>query len=242
MNIGAFFDIDGTLYRDSLMIAHFKKLLKYEVIDPIHWYGHVEKTYKEWIKRRGDYEDYMEELAEVYIQSIKNLNKEDTAFITQQVIDLKGDAVYQFTRNQIQFHKDQGHKIFFISGSPDYLVEAMGQKYSVTDCIGTQYLTDDEGNFTGQVIRMWDAESKSKAISTFTKNYNLDLSQSYAYGDTNGDYSMITKVGHGYAINPTHELLTRLKGHPSVKIIVERKDVIYDLSPSVAIISPENQY
>lgn len=233
MAIGAFFDIDGTLYRDSLMIAHFKKLVKYEVVDPLQWYEHVEKSYKEWIKRRGDYEDYMEELAEVYIQSIKNLNKEDTAFITQQVIDLKGDAVYQFTRNQIKYHKEMGHKIFFISGSPDYLVEAMGEKYGVTDCIGTKYLTDEKGNFTGEVVRMWDAESKSKAIAHFTKHYDLELDKSFAYGDTNGDYTMITQVGNGYAINPTSELLSRLEKHSQVKIIVERKDVIYTLSPQV---------
>ena len=29
-NVAAFFDIDGTLYRDSLMTEHFKKLIKYE--------------------------------------------------------------------------------------------------------------------------------------------------------------------------------------------------------------------
>jgi len=240
MNIGAFFDIDGTLYRDSLMIAHFKKLVKYEVIDPILWYDQVEKYYKEWTKRRGDYEVYMEGLAEVYIQAIKNLNKQDTAFITQQVIDLKGDSVYQFTRKRIEYHKAMGHKIFFISGSPDYLVEAMGAKYGVTDCIGTNYLTDSQGNFTGEVVRMWDAESKSRAIAHFTTHYNLDLAQSYAYGDTNGDYSMITQVGHGYAINPTQELLCRLSKHPEVNVIVERKDVIYRLNPSVETIQQDH--
>ena len=31
-NIAAFFDIDGTLYRDSLLIEHFRKLIKYELI------------------------------------------------------------------------------------------------------------------------------------------------------------------------------------------------------------------
>ncbi|MFR5189571.1 MAG: HAD-IB family hydrolase, partial [Peptostreptococcus sp.] len=28
-NIAAFFDIDGTLYRDSLLIEHFRKLIQY---------------------------------------------------------------------------------------------------------------------------------------------------------------------------------------------------------------------
>lgn len=236
MTIGAFFDIDGTLYRDSLMIEHFKKLVKYEVLDPGLFHGHVEKTYIRWKERRGNYEDYMEELAEVYIQAIKDLNKSDTSFITQQVIDLKGDSVYQFTRERIKFHHQMGHHVFFISGSPDYLVEAMGEKYGVTECKATTYLINEHGNFTGDVLRMWDAESKSVAIKELTDKYDLDLSKSYAYGDTNGDYSMLTSVGNGFAINPTHELLKRLSDQDHVKIIVERKDVIYELNPNVKTI------
>lgn len=40
-NIAAFFDIDGTLYRDSLMVEHFKKLIKYDIIDQKNWYKHA---------------------------------------------------------------------------------------------------------------------------------------------------------------------------------------------------------
>ena len=36
-NTAAFFDIDGTIYRDSLMVEHFKKLIKYEVVDEKAW-------------------------------------------------------------------------------------------------------------------------------------------------------------------------------------------------------------
>ena len=45
-NIAAFFDVDGTLYRDSLMIEHFKKLIKYEVLDPIIWHGKAKETFE----------------------------------------------------------------------------------------------------------------------------------------------------------------------------------------------------
>lgn len=239
MRIGAFFDIDGTLYRDSLMIEHFKKLLKYEVVDPSLWYGHVEKTYNMWKKRRGNYEDYMEELADIYVDAIKNLNKNDTAFITNQVIELKWDSVYQFTRDRIRYHQEQGHEVFFISGSPDYLVEAMAAKYDVTECRGTKYLTDETGNFTGEIVRMWDAESKLVAIHELTEKYDLDLKSCFAYGDTNGDFTMLTSVGNGFAINPTRELLTRLKTEDHVRIIVERKDVIYELTPDTKTIKLE---
>ncbi len=52
MPAGAFFDIDGTLYRDSLMIEHFKKLLKYELLDETIWHTQLKEKYLNWQKRR----------------------------------------------------------------------------------------------------------------------------------------------------------------------------------------------
>lgn len=127
MTIGAFFDIDGTLYRDSLMIEHFKKLVKYEVFDPNLWHSHVKLTYEMWKKRRGDYDDYMLELAELYISTLKGINMNEIEFIAEQVINLKGDSVYSYTRDKIRWHRQQGHKVFFISGSPQFLVKRMAK-------------------------------------------------------------------------------------------------------------------
>lgn len=240
MAIGAFFDIDGTLYRNSLMIEHFKKLVKYEVVDPRLWHSHVKYTYKEWRKRVRDYEDYMLELVEIYIEALRGRKKEDLEFISNQVIRLNGDVVYKFTRDQIKWHQEQGHKVFFISGSPNFLVSKMAAKYGVDAYRGAQYLVDEEGHFTGDVIPMWDSISKNKALKQLAKDYDLDLSKSYAYGDTNGDYSMLSKVGNPVAINPTRELVDSINANEEMakyaRIIVERKDVIYDLTPDVKMV------
>lgn len=237
MNKAAFFDIDGTLYRDSLMIEHFKKLVKYEVLDQSLWHTHVKQTYENWHKRRGNYDDYMLELAAIYIEALKGLDKSKMEFVTSQVIDLQGDKVYMYTRNRIQWHLDNGFKVFFISGSPDYLVKKMAKRYGATDCIGSHYLVDENDRYTGEVHRMWDSESKFKAIMDFVNKYKIDLDTSYAYGDSNGDISMFQLVGHPIAINPTRELLTNLQADDRLskltEIIVERKDVIYQLKPDV---------
>lgn len=241
MNKAAFFDIDGTLYRDSLMIEHFKKLLKYEVLDQSLWHMHVKKTYENWQKRRGNYDDYMVELANIYIDSLKGLEKSKMDFITNQVIDLQGDRVYMYTRNRIQWHKKHGYHVFFISGSPDYLVRKMADRYGITDCLGSHYLLDDTGCYTGEVIQMWDSDSKFHAVRRFAGQYDIDLSQSFAYGDTNGDLSMFQLVGNPVAINPTRELLNNIRADVTLskntQIIVERKDVIYQLTPEVNYVS-----
>lgn len=235
----AFFDIDGTLYRNSLMIEHFKKLLKYEVFDPIIWHSDIKQKFYEWDNREGDYDIYMEELASVYIDSLKGLNKKEYDFIAKQVINLCGDKVYSYTRDQIAYHQGKGHLILFISGSPDYLVEKMAKKYDATDFIATKYLTDENNAFNGEVIPMWDQKNKTKAIEKLENKYNIDLNKSFAYGDTNGDISMMRIVGNPIAINPSFELIKSIKNddnlYEKVKIIIERKNVIYKLNKDIDI-------
>lgn len=239
-NIAAFFDIDGTLYRNSLMIQHFKKLIKYEVIDPAIWHNHVKHTYSEWEKRYGDFEDYLEELADYYVRELKGINKDYISFIANQVIKLNGDKVYKYTRSRIEWHKKMGHKVFFISGSPDFLVEKMAKKYGVTEYRGSEYVVDEKNSFTGEIIRMWDSHNKQRTIDEFVNKYDVNLDLSYSYGDTVGDLSMLKMVGNPVAINPNKDLLKAIKVdeelYEKVLIIVERKDLIYKLNPDVDII------
>lgn len=239
--IAAFFDIDGTIYRDSLMIEHFKKLIKYEVVDPIIWHEKVKKLFGDWQKRQGDYDDYILNLGNLYIDSMKGINKDEVSFIVDQVIKLKGDKVYKFTREKIKWHKKQGHKVIFISGSPDFLVEKMAKKYNADDNIGTAYKVDDNHKFTGEVHPMWDSVNKSIALENFVNKYDIDLSKSFAYGDTHGDITMFEAVGNPIAINPAKELLNAIKTNDKLKekidIVVERKDVIYRLKSDVDLVN-----
>ncbi len=239
-NIAAFFDIDGTLFRNSLMIEHFKKLIKYEVIDPSLWYGNLKDSYSEWERRYGEFEDYLEELAEVYLKELKGINKDYIEFIASQVIKINGEKVYKYTRSRIKWHKESGHKVFFISGAPDFLVEKMAEKYGVTEYKATEYLVDGNNNFTGEIVKMWDSENKQNALNEFVERFCVDLDSSYSYGDTTGDLSMLRMVGYPVAINPNRGLLMAIKEdkelYNKASIIVERKDLIYSLSPDVEIL------
>lgn len=239
-NIAAFFDIDGTLFRDSLMVEHFKKMIKYEVIDPAIWYGELKESYLEWERRYGEFEDYLEQLGDIYVEELKGINKDYIEFIASQVIKINGEKVYRYTRSRIKWHKDRGHKIFFISGAPDFLVEKMAQKYGVTEYMASKYVVDENNNFTGEIVRMWDSKNKQKAINRLVDKYEVNLDLSFAYGDTTGDLSMLKMVGHPVAINPIKDLMIAIKNdeklYKNAQIIVERKDLIYELTPDVKIL------
>ena len=214
-NVAAFFDIDGTIYRDSLLIEHFKMLVQYEYIDMMTWEGKVKEKFSKWENRTGD-------------------------FIAKRVMKLKGDKVYRYTRERLKYHKERNHKVIIISGSPDFLVSKMAERYGVKDYRASIYEVNEDGIFTGKVTPMWDAKSKQKAIADFCKMYEIDLTKSYAYGDTTGDLTMFKNVGNAIAINPAKKLLQKIKRDKELKekvmIVVERKDVIYKLKADVDII------
>ena len=240
--IAAFFDIDGTIYRNALLIEHFKKMIKYELFDGLNYKLRVEEAYTRWDTRRGEYDTYLLDLTQLYVKAIKGLPIKYNDFISDQVLLLKGNKVYSYTREMIKWHKLQGHKVFFISGSPSFLVSRMAEKFEADDYCGSIYEIDEKTNtFSGEITKpMWDSFHKREAIENFIKKYDIDLSKSYAYGDTNGDFSMLSLVGFPRAINPSKELINRIKNDDILKdktdIIIERKNVIYKLKSNIELI------
>lgn len=234
--IGAFFDIDGTTYRNSLLTEHFKKMIKYELIDPLAYEEKVKETFKLWNERKGDYDKYLLSLTESYVNAMIGISEKDNDFVSDQVLNLSGNRVYRYTRERIKWHKEQGHKVIFISGSPDFLVKRMANKCGADDYQGSIYHTKD-GKFSGEISPMWDSRNKIKSLNRFCEKYNLDLEKSYAYGDTSGDYSMLKSVGNPIAINPSKEFLEKLRENQEiskkVQVIIERKDVIYKVNLDV---------
>jgi|LSQX01.1.fsa_nt_gb HAD superfamily hydrolase (TIGR01490 family) len=240
--IAAFFDVDGTLFRNSLLIEHFKKLIKYEVIDVSVWISHGRSTFQEWAVRKGDYEEYLREVSNAYREYLKGIHVSVIDFIADQVITQNWEKTYVFTRDQLRWHQALGHGVFFISGSPDFLISRMATKYDALDQVSSKYIMDDD-RFTGELMPMWDHEHKSVALDLLVDKYSIDMANSYAYGDTSGDLSMFRRVGNPVAVNPNVKLFNAILEDEDLllrtRIAVERKDMIYHVDPKTREISFE---
>lgn len=227
----AFFDIDGTIYREGLITEVFKKMIKYELIDPSKWHYEVRPAFISWDKRQGDYDNYLQKMVDVYTEAVIGTSPVYMKYVAKRVIEQKGDRVYTFSREKIIWHKEQKHKVIAISGSPIELVSEMSGKYNMDDYRGTIYKVDEQGNYNGKIIPMWDSKSKKRAMLELVDKYDIDLNKSYAYGDTAGDFTMLKMVGKPFAINPTKELINKIMEDEELKkkinIVVERKDVTY---------------
>lgn len=227
----AFFDIDGTLFRNSLLIEHFLLLTADGVIEESAWTNEIGPLYDKYQNRLGAYEDYLDKASLVYQQKLAGLDRKTIDKYSDIVIKQNKNRVYRITKRAVEYHKKNGYKIFFISGSPQFLVEQFGKIYGADESISTIYEFDEANIFTGNVTPMWDSRSKLNAVMKLEKKYNINLDSSYAYGDTNGDITMFQLVGNPHAINPSYELIDKLYTDNDLRsktvIDIERKDVNY---------------
>ena len=152
--VAAFFDIDGTIYREGLITEVFKKMVTHEIVSGSRWTDEVKPAYMAWDRRMGDYDNYLQKMVEIFKETTKGISAVHIEHIAQKVIEQKGERVYQFTRKEIERHRKQGHLLIAISGSPEPLVKEMAEKYKFDDFRGTQYLKGENGIYTGEVVPM----------------------------------------------------------------------------------------
>ncbi|MDW7655718.1 MAG: HAD-IB family hydrolase [Bacillota bacterium] len=229
----AFFDVDGTITREGLITELFRKMVRYELIDESKWQHEVKPAFTRWNRRIGEYDHYLQKMVDVYLDAVKNTDAYLIAYVAHKVIEQNYERVYTYTRDRLKWHRQQGHRLIAISGSPIELVRELALKYEMDDFKGTVYEVGADGTYNGVIRPMWNSDNKRQAVLEMAQKYGLDLDSCYAYGDTSGDFSMLRLVGNPFAINPTRELLQKILDDETlsqkISVIVERKDVTYQL-------------
>ena len=163
------------------------------------------------------------------IASSKASEKEISTALTSNE---KTKAIIKNEKDICQLLTDKGYKECFCEIDGGHMKVVVKLK-DATSKDANKIIKHIHNKYNGYITPMWDSESKKKAIKELCEKYDIDLSKSYAYGDTAGDFTMFKSVGIPYAMNPTRELITKIMDDEELKkkinIIVERKDVTYQL-------------
>jgi HAD superfamily hydrolase (TIGR01490 family) len=223
----AVFDIDGTIFRSSLVIELSHALVEAGIF-PKSAKSEIAKEYLAWLDRKGSYEAYINKVVKIYIKYIKGKKFASVKLVAEDVINYQKDRVYRFTRDLIKTLKKQNYFLAAISGSPSYIVEAYAKAIGFDLFFGTE-LEVKSGKFTGQVVNLDSAFKKSAVVKTIVKKYpSIQLKKSLAVGDTEGDVAMLSLVGSPIAFNPNFGL-ARVAKAKKWQVIVERKNVVYNI-------------
>lgn len=222
----AIFDIDGTIFRKNL---HF------ELIDELSWRGIFDKkarnflvrTYASWLEHRGTYEDYRREIVRIYEKEINGCSQTDIIEASKKVAEFNKDRVYIYAKDLIKKLRAKNYTLIAISGSPIEIVSEYNKFLKMDEAFGTVYETDGKGKYTGKTI-FEPVKHKGHLVGQYVAENGMTLQKSVGMGDTESDISFLEIVKHPIAFNPNLNL-EKVARKKKWKIIVEKKDVIYDI-------------
>ncbi len=224
----AFFDVDGTLFRSSLLIELVEELVR-EGIFPSDAQTGYARSHAAWLAREGAYDAYIDAVIQTFLTHIKGVHYGQLADIGRRVVALKSKRVYTFTRDYVQELKADGYIVIAISQSPKTVLDEFCRQYGFDKVYGRMYEIGPSDCFTGEVTDEHLISNKANIVNrVFERHLELTREGSIAVGDTDGDIPLLESVDRPICFNPNRALLDHAKSQ-GWEVVVERKDVIYKL-------------
>lgn len=222
----AIFDIDGTLFRSSLLIELMDALIEEGIMKP-----EIRNIYKkskvDWENREGTYTAYINDVVKALMTSIKGIHYKDLRRVAYKVVARHKGRTYRFTRDLVRSLKAKHYYLLAISHSPKLVVEAFAKTMGFNKVYGIMYETDARGKFTGTMLFEDVIKHKDKVVARALTE-GLTLRNSVGVGDTESDIPFLKMVARPICFNPNKELYRAARRH-GWRVVVERKDVVYEL-------------
>ena len=114
--------------------------------------------------------------------------------------------VISVAEERLRWHKQQDHRIVFLSASPDLYLKYLGARFTVDSLVCTQFLSRD-GLFTGELFspNCKGDEKRRRLLETYPGS-EIAWDQSYGYGNSVEDVSFLELLGNPVAVNPDAKL------------------------------------
>lgn len=223
----AIFDIDGTIFRSSLLIEVTEALID-KGIFPQSTRREFAAAHKKWLDRRGSYEDYIMAVVGSYTKHIRGVHYKDFVKTAKEVLLVHRDRVYRYTRDLVRDLKKKGYYLLAITLSPKGIADLFAEGMGFDKVYGLRYEVDAKGLYTGKINDSDLLKSKALILQRATAKENLTLQGSVGVGDTESDIKFLREVERPICFNPNAKLFAAAR-RSGWKIIVERKDVIYEI-------------
>ncbi len=226
----AIFDIDGTLFRSSLLIEMVEGLIKKGIFPP-ETKERYEREKISWLERKGPYEDYIDAVIVAFTENIKGVPYSDFIQIGEETVKKMQWQTYTYTRSLIKNLKNKGYYLLAISQSPKGILDKFCCNFEFDKVYGRIYDLGPGDRFTGDVKELHLIANKANIVRRAVERENLTLEESVGVGDTECDISFLEMVTYPVCFNPNRGLHRHAMMN-KWNVIVERKDVIYSINIS----------
>ena|ERR1700719_4483600 len=198
--IGAFFDLDGTLLAPpSLEWRFIGYLMARDEIRTAYvarWAAQSAKTFLG--SGRGAVLASKYYLAGIHESVVGGWEKT----IAPGSLALLVDGI-----DRVRWHLERSHRVVLVTGTPAPLARAIASHLPCGVEVRATELEIGNGRFTGRVSGAHVSfEEKARVIREEAAACDLDLSQSFAYGNEMSDAKMLEAVGHPATVNASWRL------------------------------------
>lgn len=223
----AFFDIDGTIFRSSLLIEVVEELIRQEIFPATArtWFDEPERM---WRDREGAYQDYIAAVVESFETHIQGVHYGEFKDVGRTVVATQSRRVYRYTRDLITELQADGYYIVAVSHSPKAILDEFCQAYGFDKVYGRILETGPQDRFTGAAVDAHLIDNKANIAARVFDDESVSREGSIAVGDTNSDIPLLESVDRPICFNPNQQLY-QYATQMGWEVVVERKDVIYTL-------------
>ncbi|HEY5104900.1 MAG TPA: HAD-IB family hydrolase [Acidimicrobiales bacterium] len=201
----AFFDLDKTVIAKSSLVAlgpelHARGLLHRRTLIRAG-IGQL------WFQRFGADEKRLHKVRQMVLKITRGWDQDEVRKMVKETIsEVIEPLLYAEALELIDHHMAEGHEVFLVSSAPAEIVEPFAELLDITGAISSKALIDENGKFTGEMAFFAQGENKAQAIREIAEKRGIDLSESFAYSDSETDVPMLEVVGHPFAVNADRTL------------------------------------
>jgi len=223
----AIFDVDGTIFRSSLLIQLVEKLIEKGAF-PKDAQKVYDREHTKWLDREGDYEEYIMAVVDAFRKHIKGVHYGILADAAEEMVEEQWKRTYRYTRDLIKELKAKDYFLLAVSHSPKTVLDKFCPKLGFNKSYGFVYELGPQDLFTGSIIDEHLIYNKANVVKRAIEKENLSLQYSVGVGDTESDIPFLEMVAKPICFNP-NEKLYRTAKRLGWDVKVERKDVIYTI-------------
>jgi HAD superfamily hydrolase (TIGR01490 family) len=200
----AFFDLDKTLIEGSSALHFARAAYRAGMVSRRQLARDGWANVK--FRLNGSTDAGTDELRQRILDAIAGQRQVDLARMGSDVLAGILPLLYREVLEEAYAHQDAGRPAYIVTAASQELAEVLAHVLVMDGGVGMRSEVRD-GVYTGKPDGPFTyRDGKAVAIRELAEREGIDLTESYAYSDSESDLPMMRTVGHPVAVNPDRAL------------------------------------
>lgn len=216
--VGAFFDLDGTVVDGFTAAAHASDRFKRRQAGIGEVLGVFEAAMRYRLGRMRF--EHLLTRAAGYLQGE---TLDDLDDVCERIfVDSVVTRVFPAMREIVAAHQERGHTVVLTTSAVTIHANPVARYLDIHHVLCNHFALDSAGRLTGQIAKpvVW-GRNKASAAVRFADANDVDLQRSYFYADGDEDAALMVMVGNPRPVNPRPKLaaLATEHGWPVLRVV-----------------------